>query len=63
MNWLRYDTMLSPDNRSMNLKTTCMDDVKKMLIMWPASTEVTFVKGTPLKSGRRSIRAWLFSGT
>ena len=27
MNWPRYDTILSPDNRNMNLTEMCVDDV------------------------------------
>ena len=29
-----YDTIMSPDNRRMNLNETCLDDVKKKMIMW-----------------------------
>ena len=32
MKWPRYDTSISPDSRSMNLKETCLDDVKNMMI-------------------------------
>ena len=34
MKWLGYDTIKSPDNRNMDFKETCRDDVKKMLIIW-----------------------------
>ena len=30
----RYDSIKSPDNRSVNIQETCPDDVKKMLIIW-----------------------------
>ena len=34
VNWPRYDTILSPDNRNMNLKETCPDDVENMTFIW-----------------------------
>ena len=34
LTWLRYDTILSPDNRNMNFKYTCLHDFKKMMIFW-----------------------------
>ena len=33
MKWLRYDTIASTDNRNMNFNETCLDDVKKMMII------------------------------
>ena len=32
MQWPRYDTLKSPDNRNMNLEHTCVDDVWRVMI-------------------------------
>ena len=34
----RCDTTSSPDDKSMNLKQTCLDDVEIMIIMWSTGT-------------------------
>ena len=35
MKWPRFDTIIPPDNRCMNLKETCADDVKHMSNIYP----------------------------
>ena len=34
MKWPRNDTHVSHDNSKMNLKETCLDDLKNMMVIW-----------------------------
>ena len=75
MKWPRYDTNVSFDDRNMNFETTCLDDVKNMM-MWSREKfwkgiRTDFVrkkcvaraaKVVKTKNGRRSTNTWLLHG-